>query len=71
MTANPADAVKQRAVRFDMPHNQLARGKNKITERRTHLTFMGSGVGVFERDRVSGKTQQTGPANYKEGIWIK
>lgn len=27
MTANPADAVKQRAVRFDTPRNQSGRGK--------------------------------------------
>ena len=42
MMANPADAVKQRAVRFDTPRNQSGRGKSKIIERRSHyLTFVG------------------------------
>src|SRR5574343_839188 len=44
-----------RAVSFDMPHNQLARGENKITERRTHLTFGMNGAGILERERVAEK----------------
>ena len=34
MTANPADAVKQWAVRFDTPCNQSGSGTNKIIQRR-------------------------------------
>ena len=45
MTANPADAVKQRAVRFDMACNQTGSAENKIIERSSLynnlLTFMG------------------------------
>ena len=39
--ANPADAVKQRAVRFDTPRNQSGRGKSKIIERRSLFNICG------------------------------
>lgn len=45
MKANPADAVKQRTVSFDMACNQTGSAENKITERSSLynnlLTFMG------------------------------
>ena len=39
--ANPADAVKQRAVRFDMACNQTGSAENKITERRSLFNIWG------------------------------
>jgi hypothetical protein len=56
MTANPADAVKQRAVRFDTPRNQSGRGKSKIIERRSLFNIWGErGRHIFERIRVAEK----------------
>jgi len=61
MKANPADAVKQRTVSFDMACNQTGSAENKITERRTHLTFGMNGAGILERERVAEKLNHTGP----------
>ena len=46
---------------FRLPRNQSGRGENKITERRTHLTFGMNGAGILERERVAEKLNHTGP----------
>jgi site-specific DNA-methyltransferase (adenine-specific) len=50
-----------RAVSFDMAYNQTGSAENKITERRTHLTFGVNGAGILERERVAEKLNHTGP----------
>jgi len=50
-----------RAVSFDMAYNQTGSAENKITERRTHLTFGVNRAGILERERVAEKLNHTGP----------
>jgi hypothetical protein len=50
-----------RAVRFDMACNQTGSAESKIIKRRTHLTFMGNGAGILERERVAEKLNKPAP----------
>ena len=55
------DGGSKRAVSFDMAYNQTGSAENKITERRTHLTFGVNRAGILERERVAEKLNHTGP----------
>ena len=61
--ANPLHQTMgvSRAVCFDMAYNQTGSAENKITERRTHLTFGVNRAGILERERVAEKLNHTGP----------
>ena len=50
-----------RTVSFDMACNQTGSAENKITERRTHLTFGMNGAGILKGYEFAEKLNHTGP----------